>query len=96
MHIHAVVVELTHDMTSRMTQRRPPPTVENDAERDERVESLEDDRRLDHAIVVQLAQELHTAHASLVELGVIHLQTEANVLQQAVDDAYGDALLSDR
>ncbi len=49
-------------------------TVEGDSERDESVERLEDDGRLDHAVVVQLSQVLHCAHPPLVELGMVDLQ----------------------
>lgn len=49
-------------------------TIHNDAEGDEGVERLEDDGRLEHAVVVQLAQVLDSAHTPLVVLGVIHLQ----------------------
>lgn len=44
-----------------------------DAEGDEGVEDLEDDGGLDHAVVVQLPQVVHHAHAPLVVLGVVDL-----------------------
>ena len=43
------------------------------AERDEGEERAEDDGRLHHAVVVELAQELGTAHTPLVKLGLVHL-----------------------
>lgn len=44
-----------------------------DAEGDEGEEHAEDDGRLHHAVVVQLAQELGAADAPLVELGLVDL-----------------------
>jgi len=45
------------------------------AEGDEGVECLEDDGRLHHAVVVELAQELGTTHTPLVVLRVVDLIT---------------------
>lgn len=44
-----------------------------DAEGDEGEEHAEDDGRLHHAVVVELAQELGAADAPLVELGLVDL-----------------------
>lgn len=46
------------------------------AEGDEGEEGAEDDGRLHHAVVVELAQELGAADAALVELGLVDLATE--------------------
>lgn len=45
-----------------------------DAEGDEGEERAEDDGRLHHAVVVELAQELGAADAPLVELGLVDLE----------------------
>lgn len=48
------------------------------AERDEGEESSEDDGRLHHTIIIQLAQKLSAADSPLVKLGLIHLNKESD------------------
>lgn len=47
-----------------------------DPEGDEGEEGAEDDGRLHHAVVVELAQELGAADPPLVELGLVDLKTD--------------------
>lgn len=55
-----------------------------DAEGDEGEERAEDDGRLHHAVVVELAQELGAADAPLVELGLVDLAAAAAGRQEVI------------
>lgn len=68
-------------------------TVVEDAEGDERIEDLEDDGRLHHAIVVQFAERLDGADPSLVVLGVVDFHANPDVLQHPIHDPRSDVIL---
>ena len=55
-----------------------------DPKGDEEVEHLEDHAGVDEPVVVELAQELGHADATLVELGIDDLQLKANIFQDPV------------
>lgn len=52
-----------------------------DPERDEGEEGAENDGRLHHAVVVELAQELGAADPPLVELGLVDLRMDRGTIQ---------------
>ncbi len=53
------------------------------------VHSVEDDRVLQHPIIVELAQIFNFCDASLVELEIILFQTKVDRLNNIVDDRHG-------
>jgi len=57
------------------------------AKGDERPQRVEDDARVDDAVVVQLAEVLDGRDALLVVLEVVDLHAGAHVLEHIVDDA---------
>ena len=68
-------------------------TLVDNTKVDERVQRSKDDVRLDHTIVVQLAQVLHTAHTPLVEFWMIYFHANSNIFQQSVSYAHSHTLL---
>jgi hypothetical protein len=59
------------------------------AKGDERPERIENDARVEHAVIVQLAEVLDGRDALLVVLEVVDLHADADVLEDVVND--GDA-----
>lgn len=61
-----------------------------DPEGDEGEEGAENDGRLHHAVVVELAQELGAADPSLVELGLVDLGMDRSVTVITCDGLYSN------
>ena len=62
----------------------PQLTIIRNCKCDECIEHVEDDCGLHHSVVIQLSQVLDTADSTLVKLGMVHLQTQANILNNAI------------
>lgn len=70
--------------------RRPHALRPTVSKRDEGPERVENDARVDHAIVVQLAEVLDGRDALLVVLEVVDLHTDANILEDVIENSYAE------
>lgn len=57
------------------------------------VQGIENNRRVDHFVVIQLSKVLDFSDALLVELEVVLLKTQCDLLEDVVDDTNNELLV---
>ncbi len=63
------------------------------AERKYPIESIKDNGRVHHLVIVELSKVLDFRYASLFELKVILLEAKGNEFKQVIDDANHEILM---